>query len=285
MASNGTTGKDTDAYPLNRDFLASSRLNLQHRVWTTSLGYLLHPSIPMKKQVLVADIGCGTGISSLEIAKQLSVGGRVEGYDLSLEQCPPVGWWPENVTFEKLDIFEPIPERLAGRYDVVFLRHFICVVQSGNPMPLLSALLKLLKPSGHLQWQEWDLTTNKVVIVEPATSAPKMEAFMSLGGDAVKKQAGWVRNLHMRFDEVGAELIAHDRHRTVKEAMMMKQEINFFTVREWCERLRADDPASVQAGHLDRLANEAFDECLRQGRGTVIDCEMVTWVARKLKRA
>ncbi|KAK3700000.1 hypothetical protein LTR37_016160 [Vermiconidia calcicola] len=204
-----TTAKNTDAYPLNRDFLASSRLHLQHQVWTSSLGYLLHPAIPREEHMLIADVGCGTGIASLEIAKQLPAGGKVKAYDLSLEQCPPKGWWPSNVSFEELNIFEPISDHLIGKYDVVFLRHFICVVQSGNPLPLLSALLKLLKP----------------VVVEPASSAPKMEAFMNMGGETIKKQAGWVRDLHTRFSDAGAELVAHDRHWTAKEVMMMKQEV------------------------------------------------------------
>lgn len=282
MAFGEHIAKGTDAYPLSRDLVASSRLYLQHHVWVTSLGYLLHPAISPKEDCLIADIGCGTGIASLEIAKQLPPGGKVEGYDLSLEQCPPRGFWPHHVTFEEFDIFQPIPDHLIGRYDVVLIRHFICVVQSGNPMPLLSALLRLLKPGGYLQWQEWDLTTNKVLIVEPATSAPKMEAFMNMGGDAVSKQSAWVGTLHQRFSDAGAELVAHDRHRTAKEAMLMKQEIGFLTCREWCDRLRAEDAASVQAAQLKRLANEAFGECLSQQRGTVIDCEMVTWVARKM---
>jgi hypothetical protein len=86
------------------------------------------------------------------------------------------------VTFGELDIFEPIPQRFVGRCDVVHIRHFICVVQSGNPIPLLSALLKLLKPGGNLHWQEHHLQTNTVVVTDSANSAtkmaPKMKAFV-----------------------------------------------------------------------------------------------------------
>lgn len=278
MPDHDPAQRSSDAYPLNRDFLASARLNLQHHVWTTSLHYLLHPSIPIKANTLIADMGCGTGIAALELARQ---GSHVEAFDLSLEQCPPRAWRPANVSFHALDIFGPVPEQLIGRYDVVFIRHFICVVQSGDPMPLLRALLTLLKPGGCLQWQEWDLTTNAIVRADPTSSTPKMEAFMKLGGASAKKTASWVRNLHLRFGEAGAELVVHDRHRTATEAMLMKQEVSFLTYRESCAKLRAENPSSESVARLEKLVNEAFGECLQQGRGSVVDCDMVTWVVKK----
>ena len=288
MSSNTSTDKDRDAYPLNRDFLASSRLHLQHQLWVSSLGYLLHPSIPLKENTLIADVGCGTGIWSLELAKQLPAGGKIEAYDLSLAQCPHRGWWPENVTFNELDIFEPIPQYLVGSYDVVYLRHFICVLQSGNPIPLLSALLKLLKPGGYLQWQEWDLQTNELAVAESANSAskmaPKMKALMDSihGPESLQAQTSWVRNFHARFSDAGAELIAHDRHWTAKEAMMIRQEISFLSAREWCDNQRARDSGSLEAARIEKFAHEAYEECGRLQRGTVIDNQMVTWVARKI---
>ena len=283
MAGNAGTDKDKDAYPLNHDLLASSRLHMMHQVWVSSLGYLLHPSIPLKENARIGDVGCGTGISSLELAKQLPSGGRIEGYDLNLAQCPPRGWWPKNVTFNELDIFEKIPQHLVGSYDVVYIRHFICVLQSGNPIPLLSALIKLLKPGGYLQWQEWDLQSNELVVADPTNPAPKMEAFRDSirGPDSLQAQTSWVKNFHTRFSDAGAELIAHDRHRTAKEVMIIKQEINFLHALEWCNEQRARDPANLVAARIEKLTSEAYEECWRLQRGTVIDTEMVTWVARK----
>lgn len=118
-------GSDVDGYILNRDILASARLDLQHKLCVSSVGYLLHPSVEMKENILIADIGCGTGLWAQEVAKQLPLGGKVEGYDLSLAQCPPRGWWLHNVNFHGFDIFEPIPQHLTGRYDAVCLRNMV----------------------------------------------------------------------------------------------------------------------------------------------------------------
>ena len=53
----------TDKYILGRDYVASARLNLQHFLWKTQQGFLLHPSISLDhdKPICIADVGTGTG--------------------------------------------------------------------------------------------------------------------------------------------------------------------------------------------------------------------------------
>lgn len=276
MASSTAADINADPYPLNRDSNASARLHLQHYFWVSSLGYHLHPDIPLEENIRVADIGCGTGIWALEMARHLPYGGQIAAYDLNLAQCPPKEWWPENVSFAKLDIFQPLPKHLIAAYDVVQIRHLVCVVAGGDPMTLLSPLMKLLKPGGYLQWQEYDLSTNRLSVADSAASAPKMQAVMDMGW-----QISWVTNLHERFGEAGAELVVHDRRMPREDLRMVRQDIDFLVVREYAENLRARDPQSEQAAKLERLSNEANDECWRMGRGSVIECELVTWVARK----
>lgn len=192
-----------------------------------------------------------------------------------------------NVTFKQLDIFDPIPEHLVGRYDVVCIRHFICVIQSGDPNTLLSQLLKLIKSGGYLQWQEFDLSTNTIRLADPSMKAPKLQTYMESikGPENLQGQVSWVKTFHTRFgkdgDIAGAELVAHDRVFTAKEAMMVKLEVNYLSTKEWCENLRARDPESEDLKRLERLAKEADEECLENGRGSLIDTEMVTWVVRK----
>lgn len=207
--------KKKDSYPLSRDFLASSRLHLQHQAWIASVGYHLHPSIPISDNTFIADIGCGNGIWSVELAKQLSPGAKIEASDISLAQCPPRGWWPSNVTFSELDIFAQLPEHLLGRFDVVNIRHFICVVQSGDPTKLIAALVKLLKPGGYLQWQEFDLSSSKLVVVDsedpPEAIAPKMNALVK-AVSAFGAQTKWIKELHTFLNGPEIELIEHDRN-------------------------------------------------------------------------
>lgn len=256
--------------------MASARLHLQHFFCVLSLGYHLHPDIPHKENVRVADIGCGTGIWAFEVARTLPHGGKVDAYDLNLAQCPPKEWWPENVAFAELDILKPWPEYLIGTYDVVNIRHFICVVAGNDPLTLLSPLLKLLRPGGYLKWQEYNLSTDKLSVADPAASAPRMQAVMDMGWPV-----SWVTAFHKRFDEAGAELVAHDRRMPREDLRMGRQDIDFMVVREYADNVRARDPGSEVAAKFERFSDEANGECWRMGRGRVIECELVTWVARK----
>lgn len=62
-----------DKYGLPRDKKESARLNAQHDVWKTNVGFLLHPRIASSigKSPRIGDIGTGTGIWILELADQL----------------------------------------------------------------------------------------------------------------------------------------------------------------------------------------------------------------------
>lgn len=274
-------------YPLGRDITASARLHLQHHLWVSTLGYHLHPSIPLHPSPLIAEIGTGTGIFSLELARQ-NPQIRIEASDLSLAQTPPIGWWPSNVTFQELDIFAPIPDTLLGRYDVVCIRHFICVLlPSGDPKPLLRALLKLLKPGGYLQWQEWDLQSNTARVAKTGDIAPKLQAMNSsiTGPNQLLTGTKWVREFHRTFEnddvDVGAELVTREKCWIAPEMYMIQQELNFIGVQEWAANHTARNPESGEGARIEKLGREAQEECLGMGRGCVIDQEMLTWVVRK----
>jgi hypothetical protein len=67
--SNTSNGNGAaDPYRLNRDIVASMRLNLQHYIWKENMGYILHPSIELPSTgVRIADVGTGTGYYSQNI--------------------------------------------------------------------------------------------------------------------------------------------------------------------------------------------------------------------------
>jgi hypothetical protein len=65
MSKTSNENAATDPYRLNRDVLASTRLNLQHYIWKESMGYILHPSIKLPSPgIAIADVGTGTGYCS-----------------------------------------------------------------------------------------------------------------------------------------------------------------------------------------------------------------------------
>lgn len=54
-----------EKYNLNRDLIASMRLNYQHYLWLDSYGFNLHPRIAAdikdRQDLVIADIATGTG--------------------------------------------------------------------------------------------------------------------------------------------------------------------------------------------------------------------------------
>lgn len=65
MSNTSNANRATDPYRLNRDVLASTRLNLQHYIWKESMGYILHPSVKLpSSSIAIADVGTGTGYCS-----------------------------------------------------------------------------------------------------------------------------------------------------------------------------------------------------------------------------
>ena len=43
-----------------------------------------------------------------------------------------------------LDIHQPIPEELKGKYDIVNVRLFLTVVRKDDPLPILQNLMDML---------------------------------------------------------------------------------------------------------------------------------------------
>lgn len=73
---------------------------------------------------------------------------RIDGFDISNEQYPPEKWYGPNVSLSKLDIFEPLPEELIGRYDIVHLRFFMAVASDDNVQIVIENLKGMLSECG-----------------------------------------------------------------------------------------------------------------------------------------
>lgn len=72
---------------------------------------------------------------------------HIDGFDISLDQSPPGEWLPENVSTQQLDIHEPLPERLVGKYDLVNIRLLLAVVRDNNPESIANSVVKMLSAS------------------------------------------------------------------------------------------------------------------------------------------
>ena len=108
-----------------------------------------------------------------------------------------------------LDVHEPIPEGLRGKYDVVHVRLFLTVVRNDDPGPILENMLRMLsqsccrssstllmlflpEPGGYLQWSEPDLATESVECARPGIKNDDLQCLVD-----------WARRVASRFVQHG----------------------------------------------------------------------------------
>ncbi|OGM45327.1 hypothetical protein ABOM_005619, partial [Aspergillus bombycis] len=132
----------------------SPRLGLQRLLWQLHTKHLLHPGIPIKDGMEIADIGAGTGIWATELATQLPPSARVTAYDITDTHFPAPEYWPSNLKFEKLDSLGAPSPSLVCQFDVVHLRMWAFNIRDNDPGQLIRNAAKLLKPGGYLQWED-----------------------------------------------------------------------------------------------------------------------------------
>ncbi|KAL8737026.1 MAG: hypothetical protein Q9181_002090 [Wetmoreana brouardii] len=211
MSTKGSTKPDT--YVLGRDFKSASRLNYQHYLWYETLQFNLHHVIidhlrlptshhdaksgPPRK---IADVACGSGAWVRDVA-QSRADLLLDGFDLSLAQCPPEKWLPSNVRLREWDLFQDPPGELLGCYDVVHTRLLFTVVQHEDPRPIIRNLIRLLKPGGYLQWDELDVEHSFMMRLEPGLKAPVMEEILG----QLTQKGSWVRGLPAAMEECGLQ--------------------------------------------------------------------------------
>lgn len=130
-----------------------NRLDEQHFFTTKTLGFLIHPNIPITSPTLkIADIGTGTGIWLFDVAKSLPPTCQLTGFDITSSAFPPPQTWPPNVSFKTQDMLLPLPAEEIGTYDIVAVRFVSSATTRTEWARAIENLIKLLKPGGWLQW-------------------------------------------------------------------------------------------------------------------------------------
>ncbi|TGO21545.1 hypothetical protein BPAE_0214g00160 [Botrytis paeoniae] len=195
------TSAAEEEYVLERSPLGSSRLYLQHWLWQRLVGHLLHPSIPIKEDIKIADIACGTGIWLIDLAKEFTkskTNAQLDGFDISTNQYPNPALLPSNVKLDIMDIFKPVPERLRGQYDVVHISLLCVVIPGGDPRYVLDNVLTLLRPGGYIQWKEVDFSMIACKAATPDLSTSHLKELM---------RWMWIRQLSSIFQERGITIL------------------------------------------------------------------------------
>lgn len=83
----------------------------------------------------------------IDLQSHLPSSALLDGFDVSSLQFPPKEWLPPNVSLKLLNILEEVPEHLHGKYDVVNIRYFCCVVKDNDPGLVIKNVLKMLSIS------------------------------------------------------------------------------------------------------------------------------------------
>ena len=91
-------------------------MDIQHWHAKYMKPYLIHPSIRLPPNAIIANIGGKTGSWMFETAQQLGPSASFDGLDDDLSQLPHPEWMPENIRGVKMDVYDPVPEALRARY-------------------------------------------------------------------------------------------------------------------------------------------------------------------------
>ncbi|KAJ5614636.1 hypothetical protein N7528_008290 [Penicillium herquei] len=231
----------SDDYVFPRDYLEINRLNLHHYLLRETLGYLVHPSIPTENPNLrIADIGTGTGLRICadlyllktriwltDLAHQLPSSARLDGLDISLGSATPRQWLPDNVTLRQWDIHTEVPEDLVGVYDIVHASLLIFVIKTEELPAVFARLLKLLKPGGHLQWLECDISTFRIRKTSPENKTEAlMDIYNLLESSESRTTPSWTGHLPESFRENGLVDVECDARDPPPEMVMPLHECN-----------------------------------------------------------
>ncbi|KAI1741934.1 hypothetical protein F4680DRAFT_464239 [Xylaria scruposa] len=136
------------------------RLNRQHRLFDDIMQNDLLPphiassldssSTPPK----IVEIATGSAIWLLDIAKTFSPDAELVGIDLDTSKFPSASDLPPNITLRQANMFEPFPNDLIGKFDVVNMRLIVFALKEGYGTELVRNLMTLLKPGGYMVWTE-----------------------------------------------------------------------------------------------------------------------------------
>jgi hypothetical protein len=174
------------------------------------------------------------------------------GFDLIPVHFPASADLPDSIKLAVLDAFaEDVPDEYIAQYDVVHVRMFSSVIKNNNPGPLISNALKMLKPGGHLQWDEFDAASWRAVApgndaqgssVSIAATTEMVQTALESSQKAMNLKYAWIENLGKLFQEHGLELLEHKRMHVKKELrktmtdslLMMLHHVSRIAVRNGC---------------------------------------------------
>ncbi|MGG7177393.1 class I SAM-dependent methyltransferase [Clostridium paraputrificum] len=120
-------------------------------LWSTPFGLLLLNNIPLKKNSLIADIGCGTGFPLLELAQRLGESSKVFGIDPLEKALDRANRKKEQYRIKNVELINGVGENMP------FTNEYLDIVISNlginnfkNPDEVITECYRVLKSKGKL---------------------------------------------------------------------------------------------------------------------------------------
>ncbi|CAK4031498.1 Hypothetical predicted protein [Lecanosticta acicola] len=253
-------------YALPRDAAETTRLDLQARAYDQNIGYTIHPEIAksLPATAVIADVACGTGAWMLNLASQMPSTYRFHGLDMSAEQFPPTH--PENCAFGTLNLLEPIPPEMQGRFDMVHMRLLIVGLTGDDWHIAPTNALQMLKPGGWLQWCEADYEQTTALQMQSGASTQAMRQSLQMmlkkgrehgkfGGDVGRlfntvHQAG--------FQNCSEDIVSSDRIPSTRQGLTLVSQNAIAKI----YKIMADQEQAADAAtkHLDAVLEQCEAE-------------------------
>ncbi|KAL9022346.1 MAG: hypothetical protein Q9185_000461 [Variospora sp. 1 TL-2023] len=247
-------------------------------------GYNLHPKVTLESGARIADIGAGTCIWPIDIVGELQYPVTVDAIDISMAQCPPPSWLPQNIRLITHDVYQPFPIHMQGVYDLVHVQNWLCIWRNETSETLIRNLLSLLmsEPGGFIQWSEQNPKANRLIVAPDVSCSTQatQDVLNFLNAPRQTIDFEWVSRLGEYLD-VQARLVAFDRFGSSNE----HQQLWSIGVLQACEEFASNLERKAQSnGDIERAAelrNSAEKAAVEMLNGVGIYSELVVAVAQK----
>lgn len=120
-------------------------------LWSSPFGILLLNNIPLRKDSIIVDIGCGTGFPLLELAQRFGDSCKMFGIDPWDKAIDRANRKKEHYKIKNVELLKGVGE------DMPFCNEYVDIVISNlginnfqNPNEVITECYRVLKPSGKL---------------------------------------------------------------------------------------------------------------------------------------
>lgn len=261
-------------YMLGRSYAAASRLNFQYYLWKESLHFNVHPSVPIAKEVRIADVATGTAIWLIDVAREYPTA-QIDGFDINLSQAPPKQWLSPNITLKTWNVFDHPPEDMIEVYDVVHVRLLVLVVQRSDPRNIIRNLLRMLKPGGYIQWDELNYPDTHIKTSDSSLLTPALHELRTMVYSQGRND--WTLRLPELFAEEGLLGTKIYHFRDPPELVKANGEQHLLTMEEFASGLARTDRKD-EATKIFKLLQDVSNEVLE---GAALSMPRVVCVGRK----